>query len=143
MIWSEGAIYNCGVSEGLKVWKEYLKPGGYLVFNDVVWLTPDDDRPGEVADFWQEYPGMGDINSVETAIKEAGYDLLGGFDLPEADWWTEYYNPMEDRLDELEDKYKNVAAAQTPLQGSRLEIDIRRRFSDHCNYRFFVTQLMD
>lgn len=141
LIWSEGAIYNCGIDDGLAAWKQYLKPGGFLVFNDVVWLTPSNERPDEISKFWAEYPGMQDIPSVEDKIEAAGFDLLGAFDLPEADWWTEYYNPMSDRLDRLESKYQGIADARPPLEMSRYEIEMRERFSEHCNYRFFATRL--
>ena len=30
LIWSEGAIYNIGFQRGLKEWREYIKPGGYI-----------------------------------------------------------------------------------------------------------------
>ena len=30
MIWCEGAIYNIGFERGLKEWRKYLKPGGYI-----------------------------------------------------------------------------------------------------------------
>ena len=31
LIWSEGAIYNIGFERGLNEWRNYLKPGGYLI----------------------------------------------------------------------------------------------------------------
>ena len=43
LIWSEGAIYSVGVAEGLRVWRDLLKPGGIVAFSDAVWLTADPD----------------------------------------------------------------------------------------------------
>lgn len=34
LIWSEGAIYNIGFERGLKEWREYLKPGGYVAVTE-------------------------------------------------------------------------------------------------------------
>ena len=34
LIWSEGAIYNIGFERGLKEWKEFLKPGGYVAISE-------------------------------------------------------------------------------------------------------------
>ena len=50
LIWSEGAIYNIGFERGLKEWRNYLKPGGYLAVSESVWFT--DQRPAEIHDFW-------------------------------------------------------------------------------------------
>jgi SAM-dependent methyltransferase len=35
LIWSEGAIYNIGFENGIKNWKKFLKPGGYLVVSEI------------------------------------------------------------------------------------------------------------
>ena len=48
LIWSEGAIYNIGFERGLKEWRNYLKPGGYLAVSESVWFT--DQRPAEIHD---------------------------------------------------------------------------------------------
>ncbi|WP_448563145.1 class I SAM-dependent methyltransferase [Trichothermofontia sp.] len=36
LIWSEGAIYLIGFTEGLQQWRSVLKPGGYLVVSELV-----------------------------------------------------------------------------------------------------------
>jgi len=141
MIWCEGGIYNVGVEAGLNAWRAALKPGGVVVFNEPIWLIEEAERTSDVRDFWQAYAGMTDKGGVERVIAEAGYKQLGWFDLPEADWWDSYYNPMEARLLELEARYKAMPAALPPIVHTRTEIDIRRRFASSYNYRFFAVQI--
>ena len=52
MIWCEGAIYNIGFERGLKEWRKYLKPGGYIAVSESSWFT--DERPAEINDFWMD-----------------------------------------------------------------------------------------
>ena len=41
MIWCEGAIYNIGFERGLKEWRKYLKPGGYIAVSESSWFTDE------------------------------------------------------------------------------------------------------
>ena len=136
-IWCEGAIYNVGVEAGLRQWATYLKPGGFVVFNEPIWLTQADQRPAALADFWQAYPGMTDDDGVQRAIAAAGYSLIASFNLPENDWWDEYYTPLENKLAEMERTYPGAP----PLEHTRTEIAMRRNHAAHYNYRFYCIQL--
>ena len=139
LIWSEGAIYNIGVERGLRTWRKFLKPGGLIVFNEPIWLTPPNERPAALTAFWSAYPSMTDDNGIRTAIHEAGYQIIDAFDLPEADWWEEYYDPLEQNLSRLEEKYTGIATALSVLNETRTEIDMRRMHAAHYNYRFYCT----
>ena len=121
--------------------KTSLKPGGLVVFNEVVWLVDEDARADPVRDFWRAYPSMTDIAGVESAVESADYELLGGFNLPESDWWDAYYAPLEARLCEVEAKYGQSEDATPPIAHTREEIDLRRRFADAYNYRFFAARM--
>ena len=35
IIWAEGSIYIMGFEEGLKSWKKFLKPNGYMAVSDI------------------------------------------------------------------------------------------------------------
>ncbi len=67
LAWSEGALYNIGIDNALRVCGGLLRAGGCLAFTDAVWLT--DNPPSEVkASFEDDYPTMGRIPDVLTAI---------------------------------------------------------------------------
>lgn len=142
MIWCEGAIYNCGVQNGLHTWRQYLKPDGIVVFNEPVWLVPSEERPPEVKEFWAAYAAMTDADGIASMIKAAGYEILGEFNLPEDDWWATYYAPLEAKLDALETKYANDQIAALPIEHTRKEIEIRRKFPQLYNYRFYATRML-
>ena len=141
LIWCEGGIYNVGVGTGLQAWRTLLKPGGVVVFNEPIRLVATTQREDELISFWRAYAQMTDEAGIVQAIAQAGYNLLGGFNLPEDDWWDEYYTPMQARLDALEETYSDNDVANRPLVHSRREIDVRRRFGGCYNYRFFAARL--
>lgn len=138
LIWSEAAIYIIGFEEGLKQWRRYLKPGGYLAVSEVTWLVID--PPQEANNFWQrEYPAITSPEAnLETAIK-SGYRIIDHFNLP-AQTWRDYYDPIEQRLNDLEKKYAGIEEAQTVYAEVRHEIEIFNRFGDTYGYTFFILQ---
>lgn len=139
LIWCEAAIYALGVESALRLWRPCLKPNGCVVFSEVIWTAAPDDRPIEVADFWADYPAMTDAAGVAARIDAAGYELIGAFDLPESDWWSAYYTPLEQRLDRLETFHAGSQEAMVPLRETRREIALRRAHSRTYAYRFFCT----
>ena len=57
IIWIEGALYFIGVEKGLKGWKKFLRPEGYICFTELCWLK--ENPPEEVKGFFkEEYPQM-------------------------------------------------------------------------------------
>ncbi|MGP1782856.1 class I SAM-dependent methyltransferase, partial [Shewanella frigidimarina] len=99
VIWSEGSAYIMGVEQAFKNWKPLLKPQGYLVISDLVWST--DTPSDELREFWQqEYPDMVTANQRIEQAKQAGYELIDSFALSEQAW-SEYYQPLQTRIDEL------------------------------------------
>ncbi|MCK7574842.1 MAG: class I SAM-dependent methyltransferase [Chromatiales bacterium] len=46
LVWSEGALYNIGIENALRVCHGLLRPGGYLAFTDAVWRK--ENPPPEV-----------------------------------------------------------------------------------------------
>lgn len=142
MIWCEGGIYNVGVKAGLEGWRKVLKPNGLAVFNEPIWLVDETERAEALLAFWQGYPAMTDASGVESAIADAGFELLGSFDHPEEDWWTNYYTPLQARLIDLEERYGEAPAATGPIVHSRTEIGMRKRHANNYNYRFFATRMI-
>lgn len=137
LIWSEGAIYIIGFEKGLKEWKRFLKPGGYLAVTHISWLK--DDITAEPKAFWDAaYPDMKNIDENLEIAASCGYEVISHFTLPENAWFDVYYHDVEKRLDELSEKYKDDAEALSIFEGERQEIDLYRRYSDCYGYEFFI-----
>lgn len=136
LVWCEGAAYIMGIADALNAWRPMLRQGGVCAFTEAVWLKAD--PPQQVRACWAEYPAMGDIDAVRETVRCGGYELMGDFVLPAAAWWDDYYTPMAARLDVLEARYGEDAAAQSVLTACREEIDVCRRFGDWYGYAFFV-----
>ena len=139
LIWCEGAAYIMGVREALKAWRPLLRPQGYFAFTDLVWL--DEHPSDEVAEYFgNEYPAMTNIDAVKGMISENGYELVGGFTLPNSAWWDHYYIPLEEKLPVLKSKYKGDEEALGIINMTESEIDMRRRFENSYGYHFFVNR---
>lgn len=39
ILWCEGSAYIMGIEQALTQWRDLIKPNGYLVFSDLIWLT--------------------------------------------------------------------------------------------------------
>jgi len=139
LIWSEGALYNIGIDRALEICRGLLRPGGYLAFTDAVWRR--DDPPPEVkACFDQDYPTMGRAEDVVAAIRNGGFELLDHFTLPDEAWWSDFYTPMEHRIETLRGKYAADAEALALLDQLAQEPALHRRYSDYYAYQFFVVR---
>jgi hypothetical protein len=90
LIWAEGSIFIIGVEQGIKLWKKFLKPGGFLGFTEATRFTKS--PPEKVRSFWQEnYPGMNTVDEINTLANRAGYTCIADFPLPASAWWVDYY----------------------------------------------------
>jgi len=139
LIWSEGALYNIGIGNALRICHGLLRPGGYLVFSDAVWRK--ENPPPEVkASFELDYPTMGWADDVVATIKNYEFELLGHFTLPDEAWWNDFYTPMQHRIKELRGKYDNDAEALSILDQLAQEPEMHRRYSDYYAYEFFVVR---
>jgi SAM-dependent methyltransferase len=46
VLWAEGALNVIGFESGLRGWHRLIKPGGFLVVHEGVWLQPDPPQAG-------------------------------------------------------------------------------------------------
>jgi len=116
IVWAEGSIWIIGFEKGLKEWRRLLKPNGFLVVHD-------------------------EIRNVSNKLKEIpsyGYKLVNHFQLPEDAWWTEYYQPLEIRVQKLYTKYKNNSEALTILKKYQNEIDMVKRKPKEHRSAFYI-----
>ena len=136
VVWSEGAIYFLGFEAGLKKVKDFVKPGGYVVVSEAVWLKPNPSP--EVVKFWKEYPGIDTVTAKLEVIKRIGYESVGHFIFPATAWTEHYYNPMDERIAEKTAEWSGIPEAEAVLREARNEISTFRRHSDYFSYAFFV-----
>lgn len=140
LVWSEGALYNIGIGNALRVCRGLLRPGGCLAFTESVWRS--ENPPPEIMELYDvEYPAMGRVPDVLAAIEDAGFQTLGHFTLPDEAWWDDFYTPMEIRIGEMRDKHSNDGESPAVLDLLAQEPDMHRKYSDHYAYEFFVAHL--
>lgn len=136
LIWCEGAAYILGVDKALPYWKQFLKPGGCLVFSDAVWLT--DDAPEEVRAFWAEgYPVMRTAEDNVKAAESFGYSSLGHFTI-DHQCWVHFYDDVERRLDEVESKYGADPDGRAIIDMTRKENRLFHQYPGMYGYEMHV-----
>ena len=139
LIWSEGALYNIGIADALRICHGLLRAGGYLAFTDAVWRK--EDPPAEVrASFDLDYPAMGWVPDILAAIAACGFSLLDHFTLPDQAWWNDFYKPMQRRIEELRGKYAPDREALAMLEQLAKEPEMHRLHSAYFAYEFFVVR---
>ncbi len=139
ILWAEGSIFIIGFERGLKEWRRFLKPKGYLVVHEMTWLKTG--PPQEISDYWKKvYPGIKTIPENLALIPGCGYRPIGHFPLAEDAWWDEYYHPLERRIQSLRKKYASDSKALAILDNEQLEIDLFRKYSQWYGSVFYVMQ---
>lgn len=142
LVWSEGALYNIGIENALRVCRRLLRPGGYLAFTDAVWRKKE--VPPELkASFEEDYPTMGRAPDVLAAIESGGLSPIGHFTLPDEAWWDDFYTPMRHRIEELRGSYANDAEALAILDQLAQEPEMHQKYSDYYAYEFFVARRVE
>ena len=117
IIWSEGSIPAIGFERGLKDWHRLLKPNGFLVIHEEVRNTSELSR-----------------------VPSHGYKLVEYFSLPEDAWWTEFYRPLEKRIDDLRKKCENDPEALKLLKKFQNEIDMVKENPRKFASAFYIIQ---
>jgi len=116
IIWAEGSIHVVGFERGLQEWKQFLKPNGFLVVHDEV----------------------GAITEKVEQISSCGYELLGRFILNEDTWWTEYFAPLEKRINEIRTEYPDDPKVLEILHNDQREIEMFKKNPRHYCSVFFI-----
>ena len=139
LIWSEGAIYNIGFERGLKEWREYLKPGGYIVVSESSWFT--DERPAEIHKFWVDaYPEIDTIPNQVAKIHRAGYLPIATFILPESCWTEHYFAPKIAARRIFLDKYAGNKTAEEFAALQAMEEELYTKYKEYYGYTFFIAK---
>lgn len=139
IIWSEGAIYNMGFENGVKNWKKFLKPNGYLAVSEITWLS--ESRPKEIEDHWNsEYPEICTASTKFSVLERNGFSPVGYFILPESSWIEEYYNPIENRFDKFLNDHQHSEAAKELISIEKEEIRLYKKYKDYLSYGFYIAK---
>ena len=141
LIWSEGAIYNIGFQAGLEAWRPLLRPGGVVAVTELTWLK--ESRPTAVVEFLAAaYPGMGSLEQNRHRMVDAGFRPIGGFVLPEDDWWNGFYRELESRIRERKPRTTDPDDLEV-LDETQLEIDLFRAREGSYGYAFYLMRRDD
>ena len=139
MIWSEGAIYNIGFSHGIKLWREFLKPHGWLVVSDAVWFT--DERPDEISLFWHDaYPEIDTVANKVEQLRAAGYEDIQTMRLPDECWTESFYEPQREAQRLFLERYPDNATAAELVANQRHEAALFERYHEYYGYTFFIAR---
>lgn len=137
LLWCEGAAYNIGFANALKVWAPAIRRGGFAVVSELTWLR--DEVPDVARQFFAAaYPAMQTNAENIAAAESAGYTLLDARTLPEHAWIDGYYDALEPRAKALaghdSDAVRNFASETLD------EIDIFRRSEGSYGYLLYILQ---
>jgi SAM-dependent methyltransferase len=136
VIWCEGAIYNIGFERGLREWREYLRPGGYVAVTENTWFT--DERPAEIEAFWRAaYPEIDTIPRKIAAMGRAGYEFVAAFALPER-LWADFYAAAPEAQRLFLEKHPADPAAEAVVAGECHERELWNRHKAHYGYVFYI-----
>jgi ubiquinone/menaquinone biosynthesis C-methylase UbiE len=121
IIWSEGSIFVVGFKNGLKKWRKFIKPGGFLVVHDE----------------------KGDVAKKIKQIAKNGYKLIDHFIFSSDIWWSEYYEPLQLEIEKFTAKYQNNPAILNDLASDRREVKMYKKNPGRFSSVSFVMQKVD
>jgi hypothetical protein len=143
LLWSEGAAYNLGFEQALKIWRPLVSKKGIAVISEMSWFTDELREPlalsqveGAVA-YWQNaYPMMG--NEFENIVRanRSGFKVLSTQRLPSQVWWLNYYQPLRERIGQLEIS----PSSSSVIRETEEEMKLFEKFSNFYGYTFYVLQ---
>ena len=137
IIWAEASIHFIGFEAGLDAVRRFLKPNGFLVIHEMVWLRPD--PPRELVEHWQTtYATVRRVPEYLAAIPLHDYEIIGHFALPDDFWWYDYFAPLEHQIREFREKYREDRAILSMLEREQAEVDLYRKYSSWVGSAFFA-----
>jgi ubiquinone/menaquinone biosynthesis C-methylase UbiE len=116
ILWSEGSIYEIGFQKGIRGWKRFIKPGGYMVIHDE----------------------QGNVKEKLEQISNCGYELLGYFMLNKETWWTEYFTPLEKLVTESRTRYTDDSKILVELHQAQEELDMFKKNPERNSSIYFI-----
>ena len=140
LLWSEGAIYIVGFAEGLKRWKQLLKPGGFIALTDMVWLQQE--PPEEIFKYWQQNnPNMPQLAERLAEADRTGYQLIDHFTVSAAAWSEEYYRPLREQIARMREELAWNETAEKVFAVTEKEAQMYERYGEWYGYQFLLLQV--
>lgn len=137
LLWSEGAAYCIGFERALVLWRPLLAAGGFAVVSELSRFA--DPLPEPARRYWEAaYPSMGSERENRERASRAGYAVLRTHRLPSEAWWTSYYEPLRERLEDLRDR--NDPVMQSVLRETQQEMQLFERFHARYGYTYYVLE---
>ena len=118
VIWAEGSIAVIGFRKGIRYWRQFIKPGGHLVGFDV----------------------SKGLNEKFKHITSSGYDLVDHFEVAGEVFWTEYYIPLQKRINDMRIEFGEDTNALMVLDKVQSEINMVKRDPSKFGSTFFIIQ---
>jgi ubiquinone/menaquinone biosynthesis C-methylase UbiE len=118
IIWSEGSIYAIGFEKGLREWKRFLKPRGFMVIHDE----------------------QGNVNEKLEQISKCGYELQGHFLLSKETWWKEYFAPLEKLIIQAQTRGFNDLKVLEEIHQAQGELDMFKKNPERNSSVYFVAK---
>jgi cyclopropane fatty-acyl-phospholipid synthase-like methyltransferase len=138
VVWAEGSLFVMGFENGLKVCRPMLKRRGHIGVTELVWLK--DDPSTEAREWAREYAAIKNVPDNLLLFKSNGYEVIGHFTLPVSSWFEHYYDPMQERIDELRKKYSDNAIALEVIDSAQREINGFKKCSEEVGYEFIIAR---
>ncbi|MBN2531574.1 MAG: methyltransferase domain-containing protein [Spirochaetales bacterium] len=118
IVWAEGSIAVIGFEKGIQEWRRFIKPGGFLVVHD------------EITNYREKM----------TCIPKFNYTLVHHFKISEHVWLNEYFNPLLQRIKELQVIYKNDPGAMKILDKEASETALFMKSPENLASLFYIMQ---
>lgn len=139
IIWAEGSIFIMGYENGLKYWRDFLKPKGYIVVSDLTWFT--DSRPKEINDYFNfNNPEITTIANKIEILENCGYTLINHFNLPTECWEDVFYKEMKRELPLFRQRHNNNPSALEFAQREEHEMKLYSKYKEYFGYTLFIAK---
>lgn len=136
LIWAEGSIFIIGYERGLRYWRQFLKPGGYIVVSECSWLG--DKRPQDICWISDNLPEIDTIDNKIRQMQACGYQPIAHFTLPERCWTENYYSHMPDAFEDFLRDHTGNPSAQLFVDRMKEEIAYFEANKDTFGYVFYI-----
>ena len=123
-------------------YRPFLKEDGMIAVTCPSWLTSV--HPEEAEKFWTDAGSKLDL--IEDNIKimqDCGYQFVVAFALTEDCWTKNYFEPREQAINELIEKYNNCNTVKEYAELNRCEAELYRKYKQHYSYVFYIGRNTD